>query len=40
VIEVISAAAKSDGEGKIGDGKIFVNKHRFKFMYIVTRDIL
>ncbi|CAC9476521.1 Nitrogen regulatory protein P-II [uncultured Gammaproteobacteria bacterium] len=25
VIEVISAAAKSDGEGKIGDGKIFVN---------------
>jgi nitrogen regulatory protein P-II 2 len=24
VIEVISAAAKSDDEGKIGDGKIFV----------------
>lgn len=25
VIGVISTAAKSDGEGKIGDGKIFVN---------------
>lgn len=25
VIEVISASAKSDGEGKIGDGKIFVS---------------
>lgn len=24
VVEVISTAAKSDGEGKIGDGKIFV----------------
>ncbi|WXT99566.1 MAG: Nitrogen regulatory protein P-II 2 [Catillopecten margaritatus gill symbiont] len=24
-IEVISTAAKSDGEGKIGDGKIFVS---------------
>ena len=25
VIEVISTSAKSDGEGKIGDGKIFVS---------------
>jgi len=25
VIEVISQSAKSDGEGKIGDGKIFVS---------------
>ncbi|MDC9715252.1 MAG: P-II family nitrogen regulator [Gammaproteobacteria bacterium] len=25
VVEIISTAAKSDGEGKIGDGKIFVS---------------